>query len=694
MVHWQPTIASDIGLYALRRTLPSWCFDRTLDELLAFCKQATIDEVIIKVDTEEFSHGIPTIAWLDDYLPKLRRARVALLAQDVAFSINPWVTLGHIDRGRDLREVFPLFQMIVGHDGATCKACACPLSTAWQKHTQTLWQRYASLEPRVIWVEDDLRTFNHVPARFGCFCPLHLDEFSHRIGKRLNRQEVVDLVLRPGTPHPYRAQWLRLQADSLLIAGKALQRAVQETSPKTHLGLMSSGAENHCIEQRDWPAHAEAVGGTQVLYSRPTLGCYTENSLKELVSAARQIKLTRHVLPEGTIEQTEVESIPFGRYAKSARFTFLQLALSVSHGCHGVTMNLFDHLGTPIDQQPALGAMLSDNRAYFEMLSKLHPPGGKFQGIGLLYHPAAAVARHLSEGAQWGDLIPRDHQWADVFGLLGIASTFDAAPVTAADGQTIRAFSDDEIIQLLSRGLLLDLTAAEVLIERGFSQHIGIESIQRQRFGESMCVAAEEFHVDEFAGGAGRYVTMTLPHLGGGASFGVPRLLKDARAISRLVDPDRKPLCDMNMIFSNSLGGRVAVMPHDLQSANGPAFLNIYRREHLITVLRWLAEGELPASVDGGANGLCYRLDFPERTLLGLFNLDHDPWQGVTWQTDLSLESVSGVDWLDERGRMQPFGPNILSGNARHLCLQLRTQLDFQRPLILSVRRKRTLRRI
>ena len=47
------------ALYALRRTIPSWCFEEKMDELIGFCKFAHIDEVIVKVDTEEFTHGIP-----------------------------------------------------------------------------------------------------------------------------------------------------------------------------------------------------------------------------------------------------------------------------------------------------------------------------------------------------------------------------------------------------------------------------------------------------------------------------------------------------------------------------------------------------------------------------------------------------------------------------------------------------------
>lgn len=93
--------------YALRRTLPAWNIDILLPELVEYCKTNFIDEAIIKVDAEEFSHGIPTLEWLEGYLPTLRKIRDELVKNGIVFSINPWVTHVHCDRGRDLTAQYP-----------------------------------------------------------------------------------------------------------------------------------------------------------------------------------------------------------------------------------------------------------------------------------------------------------------------------------------------------------------------------------------------------------------------------------------------------------------------------------------------------------------------------------------------------------------------------------------------------------
>ena len=107
--------------YALRRTLVPWNFHEGLAELLDFCRQTKVEEVIFKIDTEEFSHGIPSVAWARDYVALLAEARDALKQIGIIFSLNPWVTIGHAERGRDLRRQFPEFQWLVGEDGTLNK---------------------------------------------------------------------------------------------------------------------------------------------------------------------------------------------------------------------------------------------------------------------------------------------------------------------------------------------------------------------------------------------------------------------------------------------------------------------------------------------------------------------------------------------------------------------------------------------
>ncbi|WP_337747270.1 hypothetical protein [Victivallis vadensis] len=82
---------------------------------------------------------------------------------------------------------------------------------------------------------------------------------------------------------------------------------------------------------------------------------YYEDSLRGFYYSQDSVKLTRAVLPAGTVELTECENVPFTRFPKSVKFTFLELAISFAYGSEGVTLNLFDHAGTPMRAEEHYG---------------------------------------------------------------------------------------------------------------------------------------------------------------------------------------------------------------------------------------------------------------------------------------------------------------------------------------------------
>ena len=141
--------------YALRRTLPTWSFQENLEELVRVLPRYRVDEIIIKVDTEEFTHGQPPLDWVTEYQPRLFQIKEAMETLGIRYSINPWITVGHCDRGRDAVSQLPGLRTVVGHDGLRCTCCACPLSQVWRDNTQAVWRLYAETRPHVIWVEDD-----------------------------------------------------------------------------------------------------------------------------------------------------------------------------------------------------------------------------------------------------------------------------------------------------------------------------------------------------------------------------------------------------------------------------------------------------------------------------------------------------------------------------------------------------------
>jgi hypothetical protein len=682
------TTISDPAWYALRRTLPPWRFRDNLRELVRQLPRYRVNEVIVKVDTEEFSHGQPPLEWIRAYQPRLLEIRDTLKTIGVRYSLNPWITVGHNDRGRDATAALPGLGTVVGHDGTVCRVCACPLSEVWRDHIRKVWTIYAETRPFVIWIEDDIRTFNHRPVRYGCFCRSHLRAFSERVGRDVSREELVAALLQPGPPHPWRGLFLEMQAAIMEDTVRFLEQVVHAISPETSLGLMSSGPRIHCLEGRRWTRMAEAMAGGRPFFSRPPLGNYNEDSLRGLYYSHDSIKLTRHVLPAGTIEQTEVENWPFTGYSKSVAFTRLQMALSFAYGAHGVTLNLYDHAGTPMEAEPAIGRMLGESKAWFKALASRAQASGRYRGVRLLHHERASAVKQLPEGAEWWAL--REDGEEAMRGLEGhgIPTTYESEePAAMATGQTLRAFSEAEVESLLKRGLFLDAVAARVLIERGMGDAIGLAGAEPPVWLDELgAFSAEEFVHRPWGGRDRTYLTLTLPDLSGRPHVSVLTPMESAAVTSWLVDPDTRRLLPGMIAFENRWGGRVVVHALDWASACGPSFFHPFRRQQLQGAFRWLARGQLPVLVNGGVFPLGVRKDTEEGTLLGLFNLSLDPWPEVVWTLGDIARRPAGVERLERNGRWRKTTSVLVTRKGPFLTICLPGPVTYDEPAFVMLR--------
>lgn len=677
--------------YALRRTLPPWRFEQALDELIEQLPRYHVEELIVKVDTEDFSHGHPSIRWLRDYLPNLHAVREALEKLGIVYSLNPWVTLLHADRGWNLRDTLPDGRTMVGHDGNEARACVCPLCPSWKQYIAQLWQLYAQTHPKVIWIEDDIRTFNHDPVRYGCFCPLHLQRFSERMGRHVTRDELVTAMLRPGDPDPCRAAYLNIQADIMIDTARHLARAIHAVDPAINLGLMSSGHYQHAIEGRRWSAFAEALADGRPLYSRPPLGNYHEATLRGLYLSQDSIKGCRHVMPAGAIDQTEVENIPFGPYANSTLFTFLKMAVGFAYGATGVTLNLFSHDGAPMEDDPHVGSMLAERKPMLDALANAVQQPGRYRGVGLLHHERASAAIHLPAGATYDDLLVNHLPAMEQLEAHGIPTTYEPEPVIAAPGQILRAFDDTAIEAMLGtgRGLLIDAVGAGVLIERGFAELIGVERIAPPRPAcELGLIAAEHIEHPAFGGGTRAYLTLRTTEHANGPSVSVMSPVADAQVISRFVDADTQPHCPAAFAFENRLGGRVVVQTYDLETAYHVNYCRPARRDMLHAIIRWLWHNESPLLLHvDGAWPLALRRDGEDTMLVGCFNLSLDDWPNAVFELDgdRRIDPAGAIRTLSDDGRWLESTHIRVADEGNLQCVSYGQAVSHRQPLFIQV---------
>lgn len=619
--------------YMLRRTIFPWKFQQSIDEAVDYARTYGIDEIIWKIDTEEFSHGIPSLELIGSYIPWLEKSRHELERIGVSMAINPWVTQGMRDAGWDCRAAFPDFGWLTDISGIAAKSQGCPLSSGWRNWFFTTYEMYASAHPRVLWVEDDFRIHRHRPVWHSCYCDTHMEQFSQHVGRRWNREDLGREILKSGEPSPVRTQWFDFLGGVMAQVLEETAERVAAVDPKVRMGLMCSSPSMHAAETRDWDRCMKAIQAHhETATVRPMMANYQESTLRSLYEARDGVSWTLSCMRTPVHACTELENWPFTRYSKSVKVSRAQVLLSAALGCPSITFNMYDHVGTPLAAEPQYGQMLKAIRPRMDALVGAYGPGGLERGVGMLHHEHGPKFRRLREDARFTDLMLGGEPLQDIAQALGASATWGKTPVVAISGRKLEAYGD-RLDEVFSGGVLLDLSALETLISMGRGDLAGVRLLGTFERKEKE-TPAEEILDARFGGAAQKYVT--VDHLGLEVRIGMVQPLDGARVISRLVNADRQEVMPAFTVFQNALGGRVAVCPYELSAGLPVWFLNWNRKDQLTAVLDWLFGGNLPLSVECGAYPLAIRTDYADRVMVSVMNLSQDEYP----QVKLTLKDV------------------------------------------------------
>ena len=639
--------------YMLRRNLPLWKPERTIEETIAFCRRNHIAEIIWKVDAEAFNHGFTPLPLLEKFVPWLEKARDAQAEADIVFSINPWVTMNHAGRARYLQGPPPGWHWRVRPNGEEALERACPLSPGWREWIVASYRLYASTRPDKLWLEDDFKTFAEASTELGCFCDAHLEAFSHEVGRTFSREELVALLTRPGAPDPLRAKWLDFQGAILVDVCRELERVVHEVSPHTRLGQMQSWS----TDGRWWADAMQALAGPLRPLARTSLAPYNERPAIEFLPSEFDILKEQACLPPGTENCPELENTCYTPYSKGMNVTRLQLIVSQVLGNRAITMNLFDMLGTDTSADPRVGAMLAKTKPFLDGIARLLDGGGELRGVSVPYPKRYADAVQVPPGKGFDAFAFDGEGWMLPLRGSGVPVFLNApARVAALTGQSARALDPSAIEALLRDGALLDGSAASVLCERGYGEQIGV-SVGARVERESLLISAER---DDAAGrpdDGPAYLDMR--HLVRENNFVHPLdPLPAARVVSRLVDNDHNDVGPAMVLFENAWGGRVATYTLDLSARICVGFMSWHRRRQIQRVVRWLSRDRVDLFADGGAWMMPVRRDFDGYSVVAVLNFETDPWDKVAltfeWEGDATHTRFEGLGHDGVRRRILP----------------------------------------
>jgi len=607
----------------LRRNLPLWKPEKTIREAVAFCLDVGIDEIIWKIDPEDFNHGFTSHELIRRFLPWLEKARQELADNGIVFSINPWVTLNHAYRGRYPDGPPAGFHWRVMPDGTEAVERACPLSAGWRKWFLEAYRLFASVGPDKLWLEDDFKTFADNPTKLGCFCAKHLEAFSEKLGQTVGREELVKRLTAPGAPDAIRAAWLDFQGAIMIDICRSVEKVVHEVSPDTRLGLMNSWS----TDARWWADAVRSLAGAHRPLARTSLAPYQEGGPADWMPDALDVLKESACLADGTENCPELENCPYTPYSKSARTTRMQILFSQALGNRALTMNLYDMVGSPFEANARFGSLLKELRPTLDGVAAVAPAGGVARGVSVPF-PKRYADKAYAAPDQGFDVFRFDGEgWALPLQGSGAPVVLNGADgVSALTGQSARALDRPTLERILSNGALLDGSAATVLCELGYAQWIGVEPGQKVNRLDVLLAAERDDDAPDNCADDPAYIVVWVITAYGDDWIYPLRLRDGARAASWFVDNEHRDAMPGMTLFENSAGGRVATYPADLSRNTRPIFMNWRRRSQLQRVLTWLGRDKAPLIVDGGAWMIPIRRDYTEYTFVAALNVEHDAW--------------------------------------------------------------------
>ncbi|GAB7184769.1 hypothetical protein ATKI12_4600 [Kitasatospora sp. Ki12] len=535
-------------------------------ELAAFCRESGVDEAVLLLGAEELYAGHPAGPAEDRLYETAATATAVLREAGLDVSLNPWVTAGHADRGRADRLGFAPMVGPAGDVAAAQASFACPRFRTW---ITGHYARFADLGLRVLWLEDDFRYHNHAPLTWGGgFEPAMLERLEALTGERVTRERAVAAVTAPGTPHPWRAMLQQVWRTAQLEVAELIAKAVAERSDgRTELGLMSSEPGVHSVEGRDWPALFDALSIDGRVSHRPHFARYGDAPGRELSFSLWMLEVQRALRPRHVRSEPEIENWPHTAWSKSDTQTWSELVAAQLAGSDAMFLNVHPMQSGRAGRFPKVADLLRRSRPALDHLAARAPGPPRTHGVALPVRQDAAAHVRTRRGGDLAELAVDPGPAADFLLRHGVPVTAEDAPVRVLFGQLARAFDDAELRRMLAGGLLLDGTAAHILAARGFGELLGVsveELVEREAVGGS---------AGGGAGAPGPYaMERVLPVAAAGESAGAYLSVNVQPALARLrpaagaetwteiLTPDRRVWGAGRCVFTNGLGGRVAVL--------------------------------------------------------------------------------------------------------------------------------------
>ena len=461
------------------------------------------------------------------------------------------------------------WQLTVQPDGTSVYRM-CPMDERFLEYIAKACRTFAALKPDFFMVDDDTRLIWHGGLQPGCYCPLHLAEFSKRTGRKWTRPEVA-AMLEKGASREAEI-WLEVNRDSL----RRLFRTIRENFGNDIPGMLCcSWRSPHKENAREFAQIIAAPGQTPIM--RGTGAPYHANKdMFHVVDVRGYYAAQLDQAGRDVVFMQECDTCPHTIWATSAARTFDHLVMLALEGCKGakiwITRNSNYH-----EQKSAQAyrRIFRENKGLMEWAAKVN-----FSQRGVVV--PLCGPQQLNFGDRY-------------LALAGIPYRFGKArpgEITALTAETLALLPRAELEDILSGAAIVDGSAALWFSENGYSGDIGVNAKPWNR---------KTIQLHEFSNG----VRQSGVPVGGLADL--TGMDGNAKVVTKLLNKPRlgvDPVFEApgSILFKNGRGGTILTFAQPLpvripRYFEGAFFSETYKAE-VIRLLTMLG-GEMPG-------GVCY----------------------------------------------------------------------------------------
>ena len=491
----------DKFLHCLRiQIVPGVEEEERIKSIVTFCEKYGFGNVMLFINAEEYNLGHMTKEEAKPWIETILRAKKSLTARGITISLNPWMEIGHTDRCRTLKEG-QNFTLMEDYNGKKSTLTVCPLCENWRAYFADFYTYLLrAVQPEVIWVEDDFRLHNHGDLEYGgCFCPIHMKKYNEKLRTNDTREKFRQKLFGKDADENVKRAWLEVSRETMSDTAAFLGRTVKEAGTGAEVGLMSSTAERHAMEARDWHAIANGLSQGKKIH-RIHLPCYMERTGKEYLFDLNRTSLAvRAFLPEDVLVYPELENGSFSSFIKNAEFLRFQLESALPLIPRGMTYDIFDFTGNGTDPESGYGEAVRSVTPY---LNGVLATGVSFSDRkGVVLPIDEKTVYHRKHIMEFEDLCPDEFYAGAYLSSFGIACKYTtqkklSGEIVALFGGAADNFTPEELTALFKENfVVLEGGAALRIVERGLGGLIGAKSAKRIPY-ESTLLSYEEARVE------------------------------------------------------------------------------------------------------------------------------------------------------------------------------------------------------